>query len=326
LIEHIGSSLSTLPNLVAHADWSTSPGKRWLAQARLVAGEYYQASAPEPVGEPGGLLNKLRAQTRDGCATLVGFDFPIGLPLVYARQAGIEDFLSVLPQLGSNHWSRFYDPASSPSEIGIYRPFYPSRPGNALQQHIIEGLGVSSIDDLRRQCERAHTNRRAACPLFWTLGAQQVGKAAISGWKEVIVGQNGIPSHVSIWPFSGTLVELLGAGNLVVAECYPAEFYDHLGVRFSAHRRGEKSGKRAQRDRIANAETLLNWADAVGVALMPELAAEIRDGFGASPNGEDRFDAVVGLFGMINVVLGRRPAGELENEAIRKIEGWILGQ
>jgi hypothetical protein len=39
---------------------------------------------------------------------------------------------------------------------------------------------------LRRQCERATPTRRAACPLFWTLGSNQVGKAAISGWQEVI--------------------------------------------------------------------------------------------------------------------------------------------
>jgi hypothetical protein len=91
-------------------------------------------------------------------------------------------------------------------------------------------------------------------------------------------------------------------------------------------RGGEKSGKRAQRDRLSNAETLLNWADEAGVILTPELEADIRDGFGASPDGEDSFDAVIGLFGMINVVLGYRTPGEPENEAIRKIDRWILGQ
>jgi hypothetical protein len=297
-----------------------------MARALFVDDGRYQAYAPERVIEPGGLLHRLRAQTDKGQAALVGFDFPLGVPLLYARQVGIEDFLAILPNFGSNQWSQFYNPAPSYSEIGIYRPFYPSRPGNARQQHLIEGLGLTSIDDLRRKCERAHTNRRAACPLFWTLGAQQVGKAAITGWRDVIAGQKGIPGDVSIWPFSGKLEELLGAGNIVVAETYPAEFYDHLGVKFSAHRGGEKSGKRAQRDRLSNAETLLNWADGAGVILTPELAADIRDGFGASPDGEDRFDAVVGLFGMINVVLGYRTPGEPENEAIRKIEGWILGQ
>jgi hypothetical protein len=319
-------TFSSHPNLIVHADWGSAPGKRWLARAKLDGDGRYLASAPEPVGEPGGLLSRLRAQADDGTAILVGFDFPIGLPLAYAQQAGISDFLAVLPLLGHEQWSQFYKPASSPTEIGIYRPFYPSRAGNARQQHLIEGLRLTSIDDLRRLCERAQAQRRAACPLFWTLGAQQVGKAAISGWRDAIVGANGIPGYVAIWPFSGILAELLTPGKVVVAETYPAEFYAHLGVGFSAHRRGQKSGKRSQRDRLDNAGILLDWTDRVGVAVAPELVAALRDGFGASPDGEDRFDAVVGLFGMINVILGNRPVGEPEAETIRKIEGWILGQ
>jgi hypothetical protein len=317
---------SSFPNLIVHADWSTSPGKRWLARARLESDGRYLAYAPELAGELEGLLPRLRIRAGEGGATLVGFDFPIGLPLVYAQRAGITDFLAILPRLGHEQWSQFYEPASSPAEIGIYRPFYPARAGNARQLHLIEGLQVTSIDDLRRRCERAHAQRRAACPLFWTLGAQQVGKAAISGWREAIAGANGMPGYVAIWPFSGILSELLEPGKVVVAETYPAEFYAHLGVGFAAHRQGQKSGKRSQRDRLANASRLLDWADRANVLVAPNLEAALRDGFGASLDGEDRFDAVVGLFGMINVILGFRPVGEPKDEAIRKIEGWILGQ
>jgi len=60
--------------------------------------------------------------------------------------------------------------------------------------------------------------------------------------------------------------------------------------------------------------------------LAPALRAELRQGFGASADGEDRFDAVVGLFGMLNVVLGRRPPGDATDDTSSKIEGWILGQ
>jgi len=320
------SPISPLPGLIVHADWSTSPGKRWLARALLDCDRRYRVSAPEPVGELDSLLPRLKAQAGEDRATLVGFDFPIGLPLAYAQQAGITDFLAILPQLGHEQWAQFYLPASSSAEIGIHRPFYPSKAGNTRQQHLIEGLWVTSMDDLRRRCERAYTQRRAACPLFWTLGAQQVGKAAISGWQDVIVGANGTPDYVAIWPFSGKLADLLEPGKVVVAETYPAEFYTHLGVRFSAHRRGERSGKRSQQDRADNATKLLVWADKKGMVVAPELETALKDGFGASPDGEDRFDAVVGLFGMINVILGNRPVGEPEEEAIRKVEGWILGQ
>jgi hypothetical protein len=52
----------------------------------------------------------------------------------------------------------------------------------------------------------------------------------------------------------------------------------------------------------------------------------ILDGFGPSPEGEDPFDATVGLLGMINVSLGYKPPGEPDDKVTRKIEGWIFGQ
>ncbi len=40
---------------------------------------------------------------------------------------------------------------------------------------------------------------------------------------------------------------------------------------------------------------------------------------------EDRFDALVGLIGMLNVVIDRRSAGESLAQAQRSVDGWILG-
>jgi len=37
-------------------------------------------------------------------------------------------------------------------------------------------------------------------------------------------------------------------------------------------------------------------------------------------------DAVVGLFGMLNVVLGHRVPGEPIDAVTGAVEGWILGQ
>ena len=69
-----------------------------------------------------------------------------------------------------------------------------------------------------------------------------------------------------------------------------------------------------------------DWASDAGVEVAPDLRAEIQDGFGDRSDGEDRFDAVVGLFGMLNVVLGNRSSGEPDTELVQKVEGWILGQ
>jgi hypothetical protein len=131
---------------------------------------------------------------------------------------------------------------------------------------------------------------------------------------------------VAIWPFAGPLFDLFRPGRAVIAETYPTEFYTHLGVRF-AHQPGQRSGKRVQHDRAANAPALLAWARAAHVRLTPALRAELRNGFGSSADGEDRFDAAVGLFGMLNVVLQRRPPGDpTDDDVVRKVEGWILGQ
>lgn len=312
------------PALVAHADWSVAPGKRWLALATWQAGAY-RARPPQPVGDPLTLLRRLRAQAGPDGAVLLGVDFPLGLPLAYAKRAGVDDFAALLPQLGQGRWRDFYRVAQRPDEISLHRPFYPARPGGARQSALVQALGLPSAAALRRRCDRQQPDRRAAAPLFWTIGAQQVGKAAISGWRDLLAPGRA-RGDLALWPFDGPLADLLQSGRIVVAETYPAECYQHLGVRFSRPRRGGKTGKRVQTERADNAQALLRWAGDVAIDLQPGLRAAIVDGFGAGSDGEDRFDAVVGLFGLLDVVLGRRPAGDPTDPATRRVEGWILGQ
>jgi len=59
------------------------------------------------------------------------------------------------------------------------------------------------------------------------------------------------------------------------------------------------------------------------IALKPALLGMIEKGF---PEGDDAFDAPVGLFEMIEVVTGRRQPGKPSEDRIGKLEGWILGQ
>jgi hypothetical protein len=317
------------PTLIVHADWGSSPNKRWMAKARLQKEGRYLALASEPVGDLATWLVRLKEAGQDGCV-LLGFDFPIGLPRRYAERAGVRNFLALLPQLGQADWSDFYSPAERADQVNSHRPFYPLRArwkGQACIRHLLAGLDLETVSDLRRRCELTQAERRAASPLFWTVGGQQVGKAAISGWRDVLgPALRSGDTDVAIWPFAGPLFDLFRPGRIVIVETYPAEFYTHLGVRF-ARRAGERSGKRVQHDRAANASALLTWARTAHVRLTPELRTELRKGFGASAEGEDRFDAVVGLFGMLNVVLQHRPPGDpIKDDVVRKIEGWILGQ
>ena len=67
------------------------------------------------------------------------------------------------------------------------------------------------------------------------------------------------------------------------------------------------------------------WAAQRPMGCQPDLVEAIRDGFGPAKNGEDPFDAVVGLFLMRDVVLGYWQDGAPDDEVVRRVEGWILG-
>jgi hypothetical protein len=316
----------TRPALLAHCDWSAHPSKRWMALASLDPDGSYTALPPGPVGEPGRLLPALLAQAGRG-SVLAGFDFLTGLPFAYAQNIGASHFLDLLPHLGSRDWADFFTPAQLPAQISLQRPFYPARPGQARQQHLLDGLHLDSRQQLFRRCDLPTPTRRAACPIFWTLGGQQVGKAAICGWQEDLLPALADPQvapALAVWPFSGPLASCLAPGTLTVAESYPAEYYPGLGIDLR-RRTGSRWGKRVAEARRLNAPAVQGWAAAAGVRLDPRLERELLDGFGERPDGEDRFDAAAGLFGMLAVVLGLRPEGAHPDPGVGQVEGWILG-
>jgi hypothetical protein len=305
--------LEVLPRVVAHADWSMHPGKRWLARAILQPSGSYLALAPEPVGALEDLFARLAGGGSGDGAVLLGVDFPIGLPKAYAKCAGIDDFVEHLAQFDDH----FYAVARQPSEICITRPFYPysgGRKGTVSRQQLLEGLALVGTGGLHRRCEQLAN----ASPLFWTLGAKQVGRAAISGWRDLLAPALREGLDLAIWPFQGRLGRLLADHRYVVAETYPAEIYRHLKL--------PPISKRRQASRWNCGSALLAFAHHAQIEVDPLLETEICDGFGSTADGEDRFDATVGLFGMLNVVLGHRATGEPDDPSITRIEGWILGR
>ena len=327
------------PRLVVHADWSVDPRKRWMANAVLDSSGSYFVESLENAGDTRTLLARLTTTTGEGRGVLVGFDFPIGLPLAYAKKTGITDFIEFLTSGSQEDLQEFFHVASSPGEISLRRPFYPYRPGSARQFHLLDALGMDHIDQLRRVCELGGPARRPACPLFWTLGGHQVGKAAIHGWREVLIPalqDRRIAPRTMIWPFAGLSQDLLSADNMVIAETYPAEFYTHLGIDLRntgpelqvspSPIKHAKAGKRSQASRKANAAVLLGWAGSQSVRIESSLEEYIENGFGPRGSAEDEFDALVGLFGMLNIISGNRSVGEPEEKTITSIEGWILGQ
>ena len=119
--------------------------------------------------------------------------------------------------------------------------------------------------------------------------------------------------------FAGAFRSLLAPGTVALAETYPAEALRHLGIRL-------KGSKRRQADRVAVAAPLRSAMAALAVLPDAALNATADDGFGADAAGEDRFDCVLGVLCVLNVLAGNRPDTAPEDPWIRRWEGWVLGQ
>lgn len=310
------------PKLVAHADWSSNPAKRWMAVARLDSKARYCVAEPEIVLDSGMLRSQLKERSGGG-SVLLGFDFPIGLPSAYCQIAQIGSFMEVLPAFGKNCWAYFYEVARNYSQISVHQPFYPFAPGGKLQQHLLNGLHIKGgMKNLLRDCERPTNARAAASPLFWTLGAKQVGRAAIAGWRDVLAPafENRGP-QVKIWPFAGDLSTLLESSEMVIVETYPAEACVQIGLGAP----GKSWSKRKQDHRRAFSPILQKWARDHDIELGVSLIVLLNKGFESSPFGEDKFDAVAGLVAMLGIITDNDSYDAPPDIRVRIVEGWIFG-
>lgn len=309
--------LDQKPDLVVHCDWSTDPNKRWMAVAHRDSGRWH-IGEPEPVGTTTDFLQRLRRRASSAKPRqFVGFDFPIGVPKAYGEQTGLIDFLAALKTFGHGDWSNWFHPCDDRTQISIRRPFYPARPGGRRREHLLTGLGLANGEDLLRECERRTPSRQAACSLFWTLGGNQVGKAAAAGWREILIPNL---EQIAVWPFAGSLKTLLDQHDTVVAETYPGDVYGQIGIA-----RRPVWSKRTTEGRASVAGPLLQWLETRVVDATDALIASISNGFPNGARAEDQFDAVVGLLGMLDVIEERRSPGCPGEPALVRWEGWILG-
>jgi hypothetical protein len=303
-------------SLVAHADWSIDPRKRWVAVARRSPAGW-ELLTPRPVGDVATFLTRLRAEA-DGGPVALGVDLPIGVPRAYAAQRPEADFQAFLRAIP--HWPDFFRVCAVLEELTPERPFYPARgiAGMTRAAHAA-ALGLGGAIGLSRVCDRATAERPAGAPLFWTLGANQSGKAAIAAWRDMLLPALAAGEDLRIWPFAGPYRSLLAPGAVALAETYPAEALRHLGIRL-------RGSKRRQSDRAAVATLLTDAMHRLHAAPEVALIAAVADGFGADAAGEDRFDCMLGVLCVINVLAGNRPDIAPDDPWIRRWEGWVLGQ
>ncbi len=306
--------------LVVHADWSKHAAKRWMTVIRPAspagAAPAWRVGGPEPVGDPATLLARLRARAGGGALAL-GIDCPIGLPRAYAaRHARQPDFCAFLRALAEQ--PDFLDVAATLGEVSPGRPFYPDRgaAGMSRASHAV-ALGLPDAAALSRACDRATAERPAGAPVFWTLGANQTGKAAISAWRDLLAPALRSSAAPALWPFEGPFLRLLAPGRVAIAETYPAEAMRQLGLR-------PAGSKRRQADRAAYAPFL--GAALARLGATHDAPDAMLAGFGADAAGEDRLDCLLGALCVLSVVLGRRPDTAPADPWITRWEGWVLGQ
>ena len=304
--------------IVAHADWSVDPRKRWVAIARREAGIWHLA-APVPVGDVATFPARLRAMANGGAVAL-GVDLPLGLPRAYAALLPERDFPHFLTTLATR--PDFFQVCTSLAEVGLGRPFYPARgvAGMTRAAHAL-ALGFQGAHGLSRACDRATAERPAGAPLFWTLGANQSGKAAIAAWRDMLLPNlaSGRRQHPAV----------------AVRRCVPRTADARQG-----HAGGDLSGgsPAPSRHRLEGQQTTPGRPGGGGgspargrwrrcrCSPIPRSSTPSLTGFGSDPAGEDRFDCILGVLCVLNVLAGNRPDTAPADTWIRRWEGWVLGQ
>ena len=291
------SRLPRLPAEILAIDWGSTLAKRQMCRAVLRGGRYV-FSPPRPVNDV--------ATLELGPGVLAAFDCPIGVSREYAALAQLSSFRGALAIFGTGRFERFYEPARR-ADIATERPFYPAGRTKGTRRDDLRGvLGEAAFAP--RECDRF----AGAGPIFWLVGARQVGRSAAYVWRELITP---CLDRIALWPFDGPLAELLTTGRPVIAEMYPAFLLRTLGV--TVARKSESAA------RAVCGRALLRRVGADARLDLDEVRALLHDGFGASRSGEDAFDAPIACIGLSRLLLdGKVPEPP---ETARAVEGWILG-
>jgi hypothetical protein len=301
--------------IAAHSDWSVDKRKRWITIGRKMR-DFWVLDAPQPTGDVSQLVGRL-AKAANEQAVILGIDCPIGLPRAYAEQiAGFSDFPAFLKSLRRD--DAFFEVAEMIDEVSLARPFFPKRSvvGPGFKLALAAKLNLTGVAAMSRVVDRRTANRPAAGQMFWTLGANQCGKAALAAWRDLLMPAFAA-AQIRLWPFDGDLRSLAMPGQVVVAETYPAEALRQVGLRLTG-------SKRDRTDRQSLQIDIRRVMDRLDIKPSDDLIGAVDDGFGSKPAGEDAFDSLIGALGVINVLNGNRP--DAPPGPVDMWEGWVLGQ
>lgn len=291
------------------ADWSKDPAKREVYAASVARRRVWRIKPPSGGWNVKTALDSASRLRVGRSPVLVGFDAPIGVPASFLKLTGAPTFKQWL-------WTAkvpsLFQPVSDPHDWSVRRPFFLVPEGKGSRSGFENHLRRLGVTPKRRIDEICKAN-----PVFIAAGiAGAVGSAAIDLWR----GLRGSDSPPPIWPFDGTLADLLNSrAPVVVAEIYPRLAYSLAG---HPARHPERSlvfvSKTQPSARVRYMENLLSnasWLHHEGVTVNDHWMALAS---------EDAFDALVTAAGLLRCLLERTPLNDQRFED-PIAEGGILG-
>jgi hypothetical protein len=236
-----------------------------------------------------GILGMLDRQfDRLPMPVLVAVDVPIGLPSDFNEVLGEHNgFLEWLAHRDGD-WRNLV--ACSIAEQTADRPFVVCRKGEKKR----DGRFPLRVCDRLTQAEST----------YWCVGGKQVGKAALQFWYDTLRPlQSHFGERLGVWPF-----EPIEGKDVVIAECYPAMFYERVWNRqvTKTDPCNVVDAVNAKRQEIARPCDEKTWLHAV-----------------SSEDEFDMFTVALAIAKSNGNLLRVLTAPELLQ--VRTVEGWMLG-
>ncbi|MGE3845092.1 MAG: hypothetical protein AB7I50_26310 [Vicinamibacterales bacterium] len=249
---------------------------------------------------------------------MAAFDVPLGVPRSYLTALGklhgaapMETFLDMLRGVRST--PHFHEATKSAQDWGIDRPFFVVPAGDGGLGTYVAAAARAGVD-LYRKIDRT-TGAKAAFIKSGIPGS--VGSAAGALWQE-LASQLTADRTFKVWPFEGTIEDLLRSRGVVVGEMYPRAAYATALVDMPPTSRPPlivaKTDAVIRRAAIASLRAA-RWVGSLDVGLEDLSQAEAS---------EDDFDACVTAAALLRCVLEDAPLCQPELEAAGS-EGGILG-
>ena len=242
---------------------------------------------------------------------LIGIDAAIGYPaadwrvLVHKSGTGASGFADFL--LGEILPPDFFNPITEPDDWSPERPFIRPPPG----RWSLKAFEAASSAGFYRVIDR----RLKAQPIFVTSGLPgSVGSGTRALWQELRELNERL--SFSIWPFHGSIYELLGKEQPVIAEIYPKACYAiALSESLPAPLCPIAKTKQAARQNALEALCEAAWVSRNQITIEDIQPARAN---------EDDFDALMSAAALTRLFLEKASLEEADDIDSR-VEGGVLG-